>query len=305
MNTANPSKQAGSILPFSFDNLPVRGRLISLRNLEEFVPAIKNTTGFVQDLLKQSLTAVVLFQQDLKADQSLTLQIVSNSSIKLVIAQAMADGTIKAYADVAEDNSIETFENFVKQNPRIVITVDNKGKTYQSVIPAVGTSLKDTITEYYEQSVQNKTYLNFIEHKDSNFALMLQHLPTEQVSKDDWSRLAMVADTLTAEETTSLLHYEIIQRIFAEDITRIYDENLLNFYTEVDKVRMEKAIKSLGLLQCRELLKDGDIEMTDQFSGLTETFKHEDIARIFEEMKDDLREIKAKKEAEEAANKGE
>ncbi|HAG52666.1 MAG TPA: hypothetical protein DCL21_02655 [Alphaproteobacteria bacterium] len=288
MNSAIKSKQAGSILPFSFDNLPVRGRLISLKNLEEFVPAIKNNKGFVQDLLKQSLTAVVLFQQDLKADQSLTLQIISNSSIKLVIAQAMTDGTIKAYADVTEDNTIESYQEFVKQNPRIVITVDNKGKTYQSVIPVIGSSLKDSIIEYYEQSVQNKTYLSFIEHNNTNCALMLQHLPTEKVSEDDWSRLAMVADTLTAKEITSLLHYEIVQRIFAEDTVRIYDENILSFYTDVDKARMEKAIKSLGILQCKSLLDEGDIEMTDQFSGLTETFTHEDIQRIFKEVKDGL-----------------
>jgi molecular chaperone Hsp33 len=305
MNTATKQKQAGSILPFSFDNLPVRGRLISLRDLEEFVPAVKNNTGFVQDLLKQAITAVVLFQQDLKADQSLTLQLISQDGIKLVIAQAMADGTIKAYADVAEDNTIEDFETYVSKNPKIVMTVDNKGKSYQSIIPMVGKSFKDTIIGYYEQSVQNKTYLNFVEHNNTICAMMLQHLPTERVSSDDWNRLAMMADTLTGEEATTLLHYEIIQRLFAEDTVRIFDENILSFYLEADRARMEKAIKSLGLLQCREFLKDGDIEMTDQFSGITETFKHEDIARIFEEMKDDLREIKARKEAEEAANKGE
>tara|TARA_Y100001960_G_scaffold152332_1_gene160726 strand:- start:510 stop:1412 length:903 start_codon:yes stop_codon:yes gene_type:complete len=300
MTTAPQAKQAGSILPFSFDNLPVRGRLITLRNLEEFVPAVKNNEGFVKDLLKQAITATVLFQQDLKADQALTMQIVSASSVKLVIAQAMADGTIKAYADVAEDNTINSFEEFAKENTKIVITVDNKGKSYQSIIPVVGTSLKDTIIEYYEQSVQNKTYLNFIEHDGVNCALMLQHLPTEAVSKDDWSRLGMVADTLRGEEAATLLHYEIIQRIFAEDQVRIFDENILNFYTDVDRARMRKAIKSLGLLQCRELLKDGDIEMVDQFSGQALVFTHEDISEIFEEMKDELRELKAKKEAEEA-----
>lgn len=305
MNSATKQKQAGSILPFSFDNLPVRGRLISLRDLEEFVPAVKNNTGFVQDLLKQAITAVVLFQQDLKADQSLTLQLISPEGIKLVIAQAMADGTIKAYADISEDNTIADFETYVSKKPKIVMTVDNKGKSYQSIIPMTGKSLKDTIIAYYEQSVQNKTYLNFVEHNNTVCAMMLQHLPTETVEKDDWNRLALMADTLTGEEAASLLHYEIIQRIFAEDQVRIFDENILNFYLQADRARMEKAIKSLGLLQCRELLKDGDIEMTDQFSGISETFKHEDIVRIFEEMKDDLREIKAKKEAEEAANKGE
>lgn len=288
MTTATKSKQAGSILPFSLDNLPVRGRLISLRNLEEFIPAIKNSEGFVKDLLKQSLTAVVLFQQDLKAEQTLTLQVISKSSIKLIIAQAMADGTIKAYADVEEDNKIDNFADFAAQGSKIVMTVENKGKTYQSIIPVVGESLKDTIIAYYEQSVQNKTYLNFIEKDDTTFAMMLQHLPTEKVREDDWNRLAMVANTLTPEETTTLLHYEIVQRIFAEDTVRIYDENILNFYTQTDKARMEKAIKSLGILQCHNLLKEGDIEMTDQFSGITETFTHEDIKRIFEEVKNGL-----------------
>lgn len=291
------SKQAGSILPFSFDNVPVRGKLISLRNLEEFIPAIKNNTGFVQDLLKQTVTATVLFQQDLKADQSLTLQILGDQGIKLIIAQAVADGTIKAYANVEENNIISNFEEFVATNPKIVITVDNKGSTYQSIIPTAGASLKDTIIEYYEKSVQNKTYLNILEHGNTNFAIMLQHMPTEQVEKDDWDRLAMMADTLTGEEAATLLHQEIIQRIFAEDTVRAYDENILNFYLGTDKMRMENAIKSLGILQCRNLLKDGDIEMVDQFSGSKEVFTHEDIQRIFNEIKDGLLERNKDKES--------
>tara|TARA_Y100001960_G_C14778703_1_gene885041 strand:+ start:3389 stop:4273 length:885 start_codon:yes stop_codon:yes gene_type:complete len=291
------SKQAGSILPFSFDNVPVRGKLISLRNLEEFIPAIKNNTGFVQELLKQAVTATVLFQQDLKADQSLTLQIIGDKGIKLIIAQAVADGTIKAYADVEENNIISNFEEFVATKPKIVITVDNKGNTYQSIIPATGTSLKDTIIEYYEQSVQNKTYLNLLEHDNTNFALMLQHMPTEQVDKDDWARLGMVADTLKGEEAATLLHQEIIQRIFAEDTVRAYDENILSFYLGTDKARMENAIRSLGILQVKNLLKDGDIEMVDQFSGAKEVFKHEDIQRIFSEIKEGLIERNKEKES--------
>lgn len=282
------SKQAGSILPFSFDNLPIRGRLITLRNLEEFIPAIKNNSGFIQDLLKQTVTATVLFQQDLKAEQSLTLQILGNSGIKLIIAQATADGTIKAYANVEDDNQINSFESFVATNPKIIITVDNKGSTYQSIIPAVGKSLKDTMVEYYEKSVQNKTYLNFIEFEEVSCALMLQHLPTEKVNEDEWNRLGMVADTLTGNEAKTLLHYEIIQRIFAEDTVRIYSENILKFYLGTDKKRMENAIKSLGILQCKSLLEEGDIEMVDQFSGSKEIFSHEDIQRIFKEVKDGL-----------------
>lgn len=282
------SKQAGSILPFSFDELPVRGRLISLKNLEEFIPAIKNNTGFVQDLLKQAITATVLFQQDLKAEQSLTLQIVGSTGIKLIIAQAMGDGTIKAYADVEENNTITKFKDFAATSPKIVITVDNNGKTYQSIIPVTGESLKDTIIEYYEQSVQNKTYLSFIEQADTISAIMLQHLPTEKVDKDDWQRLSMMANTLKADEAVSLSHNEILQRIFAEDTVRTYDETTLNFYLSSDKMRMENAIKSLGILQCKSLLEEGNIEMTDQFSGVTETFTTEDIQRIFDEVKNGL-----------------
>jgi molecular chaperone Hsp33 len=279
------SKHAGSILPFSFDNLPVRGRLISLKNLEEFIPSIKNNTGFVQALLKQCVTATVLFQQDLKADQSLTLQIVGSTGIKLVIAQAMGDGTIKAYADVEDENTITNYEEFVKTSPRIII-------------PVVGKSFTDTITAYYEQSVQNKTYLNFIENEDTCCALMLQHLPTERVSKDDWKRLELVSNTLTKDEITKLLSYEIVTRIFAEDTVRLYDINNLNFYTDTDKARMEKAIKSLGILQCKSLLDEGgDIEMTDQFSGITEKFTNEDIQRIFAEVKDGLIERNKLKES--------
>lgn len=282
------SKQAGSILPFSFDELPVRGRLISLKNLEEFIPAIKNNTGFVQDLLKQAITATVLFQQDLKAEQSLTLQIVGSTGIKLIIAQAMGDGTIKAYADVEENNTITKFKDFAATSPKIVITVDNNGKTYQSIIPVTGESLKDTIIEYYEQSVQNKTYLSFIEQADTISAIMLQHLPTKKVDKDDWQRLSMMANTLKADEAVSLSHNEILQRIFAEDTVRTYDETTLNFYLSSDKMRMENAIKSLGILQCKSLLEEGNIEMTDQFSGVTETFTTEDIQRIFDEVKNGL-----------------
>ena len=287
-------KQAGTILPFIFDNIPLRGKIVTLKNLENFIPSIKNADPFVQELLIQSLSVVVLFQHDLKVKQSLTLQIISDSNIKLVIAQIMADGTIKAYANVLEENKIDNFKDFTKTNPKIIMTVENNGNSYQSIIPVTKDTLKETFIDYYDKSVQNKTHLNFVEYKGTICTLMLQHTANEKLDEEDWNRVKIMADSLKENEAEKLSNLEIIQRLFAEDDLRIFEENKLEFYTTTDRARMGKALKSLGVQQCTELLKDGDIEMVDQFSGLKETFNKDDIKNIFNYLKGEQNETTKK-----------
>ncbi|MCP4354806.1 MAG: Hsp33 family molecular chaperone HslO [Proteobacteria bacterium] len=274
-------KQAGIILPFIFDNIPLRGKIVTLKNLEEFIPSIKTADKFVQELLKQCLSVVVLFQHDLKTKQSLTLQVISDSSIKLVIAQILADGSVRAYANISEENKINNFKKFAKTNPKIVMTVENDDNSYQSIIPVTKNTLKETFIDYYDKSVQNKTHLNFVEHKNTICTLMLQHTANEQLESEDWNRVKIMADSLKKDEIDKLSNLEMIQRLFAEDDLRTFKEETLEFYTTTDRARMEKTLKSLGVQQCSELLKSGDIEMVDQFSGLKENFTKDDIKEIF------------------------
>lgn len=287
MNTKNSPINAGSLLPFSFDNIPLRGKIISLKNTENFIPSIKNSSEFIQNLLKQCLTTVVLFQQDLKANQSVTLQLISDSTIKIIIAQSLSDGTIKAYADVEEQNEIDSFKKFIKHNPRIIMTVENKEGSYKSIIPINKDSFSESIIDYYEQSVQNKTYIQFTSVDNIICGLMLQHLPTEELNSEDWNRVKIMSQSLKTEEVQSLDKLEILKRLFAEDTIRVYDKKNLEFYSQADRARMLKALKSLGVKQCAELLKSGDIEMTDQFSGLKESFTKEDIKDLFKDLKEE------------------
>lgn len=288
MNSSKSITNAGSVLPFSFDNIPLRGKIITIRDAKNFIPSVKNAEPFIKTLLQECLTATVLFQQDLKSEQSLTMQIVSDSSISLIIAQSLANGTIKAYADVKEDNDINSFKDFAKNSPKIIMTLENKDQSYQSIIPINKASLEESIVDYYNHSAQIKTYLKFFHTENTICALMLQHMPTqaqEELSADDWDRVQVMAKSLKDEEINTLLNLEIIQRLFAEDTIRIYEEKSLAFYTQSDRERMKNAIKSLGLAQVKELLTDGNIEMIDQFSGVKESFNKEDIQQIFDEYK--------------------
>lgn len=290
---------SGILLPFIFDNIPVRGKLLQLNDVSAHVPslAVGSHCGhsYVAKMLAEMLAASIAFAFDLKDAANVTLQIHSESDIPLLVTQCENGGNLKAFANIEGDVSDTSFQDMSRANGTMVLTVEQHGQQYQSVVYLNEKSISSSIENYFEQSAQSKTYFHvFTEDKNDKIscgAIMLQVMgessAAQQVSeedmKDNWRRLKLILNTIQPEEIVpgKYMPDSVLMRLFAEDVVRVFETAPLTFSVTDIREKMRKALKSIGVKNCQDLLKEGPIVMTCEFSGKEETFTEKELADLF------------------------
>ncbi len=289
----------GIVLPFMFDNIPVRGKLLRLSNITDHVESLEVGENDIATLLAELVTSAVCFANDLKGKAYVTLQVHSTGPLPLLIAKCNWEGTLRAYAKKeADDITKEDIARATGDGSVFAVTVDfgRENENYQSFVPIKSTSISASVESYFYQSAQLLTrfrvYTQVVDGKTSCAALFLQAMPERkgEVTEDDWNRLGMIMDTITEEEILSekISEKGMLVRLFGlDDIIRVFEPQKLHFKDEANRSRMERALKSIGREACIELLDDGKIEVKDEYSGKTEVFTEEDINTIFDKDDDD------------------
>lgn len=290
-----PNTQAmdGSMRPFMFENLPIRGRLLRMPNITDQVGSLKSGENTVAQLLAEMLAASVVLAFDMKDKANITLQITSKGKLPVLLAKCNYKGELRAYAKktaplTEEEQALEDNGNSV-----FTVTVDygRDRESYQSIVPIETSSITSTVETYFQQSAQLPTYFKVFSHADeqgrtSCGAFFLQALPhNEPVSDDDWRRMGILLSTLHADEVLpgKVQDIDLLSRLFAEDDVRVFHKQALSFASHSNRDRMLEALKNIGAEECRILLEQegGTLEMTDEFTGVSETFTEADIAPLF------------------------
>jgi molecular chaperone Hsp33 len=281
--------QVGQLLPFMFDNIPVRGKVLRLDDLNLHIPALQGKPENFVQMLCDLVSTAVLFSHDLKNANRVTLQIQSEGEVPLLVAQCIAGNTLKAYGKTKSDITGKRFIDLFNNNAILALSVDmpHAQQPYQSFVALNHQSLTSSLEQYFSQSAQVKTYLRVfsgVHHgKTACAALFLQALPGENLSEDDWHRLGLILNTLTLAEALpgTLTDLDLLRRLFIEDELRLFAAQPLTFNPHHNREKMLDALKSLGLDACLGLLQEGKITMTDEFSGFSESFTEADIRALF------------------------
>lgn len=284
--------RGGIILPFMFDNIPVRGKLLRLDNITDQIPSLTKGEDEVARLMAEMVTSAAVFAFDLKGKANVTLQIHSESDLPLLVAKCNHDGILKAFAHKKGEDKLNT-DNVHPTNKESVFAVSvqyaGSDQPIQSMVPIQSTSISASVGAYFEKSAQLRTFFQVftgvVNGKTSCAAMFLQAMPEEEiVSEDDWRRLGMVMGTVKPEEVLSpdISETELLARLFSvDDTVRIFDAHPLFFNKQSSRKRMAQALKNLGVESCRELLAEGPIEMTDEYAGTKEIFNEADLKEIF------------------------
>lgn len=280
----------GHISTFIFDNIPVRGALIRLKDLNTHIPALAHKKHGLSTYLSEMLTASALFVSDLKSNADVTLQIHSKSQIPLLVSTCTADGNLRAFANILEETEgFVSFKEIAKNEGIFAVTVQQEGHQYQSLVALNYESISSSIEHYFTESVQSPTYFKTFNDKINGetycSALFLQILPhTEQEDmKDHWRRLGLIISTVHNEEILlgTLSDEELLFRLFAEDNIRTFPKKGLSFNRPNTREKMKESLKKIGMQSCKELLNEGDIEIVCEFSGKVEIFTNEDLKELF------------------------
>jgi molecular chaperone Hsp33 len=287
MNTPAPTN---ILLPFQFHHLPVRGRLLRLRQLSDNIPSLRTPTACSQTLA-ELLAAAALLAYDTKHELGVGLQIQHPELGVLLFAQctAGAAGGLRAYAnDAAQGTPFSTLTT--QPGGLFAVTLETPvpagelPQRYQSFVALTEPTAAACLANYFAHSVQTATHLVVFAQNGDAAALMLQALPGEPIPADDWQRLSLLLNTLTpAEMLATSAPEDVLAKLFAEDDISTYPPEHPSFAHDDPRPRMLAALASLPPAELAELQRQPSVTLTDATSGVSITFSAEEIAHLGEE----------------------
>ena len=255
---------------FLFDGLPVRGMIVRLTDAWQEILARRasnTTTGAyappVAELLGEMTAAAALMQANIKFNGSLILQIFGDGPVKVAVAEARPDLSLRSTAsvtgEVPADAHLSDMVN-AQRKGRCAITLEPRDKLpgqqpYQGVVPLVDAErqplgkLSDVLQHYMLQSEQLDTTLVLAADDKVAAGLLIQRLPTkgagnlegsaasegqgeaagaadENGRSEDYNRISILAASLTRDELLTLDVETILRRLF-------WEEKLLRFEPQV------------------------------------------------------------------------
>ena len=271
---------------FLFEELGVRGEIVSLDASFQAALALHQYPAVVAEQLGQVLAASVLLSATLKFDGSLILQIQGDGPISMLVAQSSNQQTVRGLAlwdgEVEAGNLASLFGD-----GRLVLTIKpTKGKAYQGIVSLEGDSLSDALESYFAQSEQLKTRLWFAVNADKAVGLLVQELPARAGQQADWERVEMLADTITDNELLNLPSNDVIHRLFHEESIRLYQPQTVIFKCDCSREKVEAGLLTVGQAELLSLIKEkGSVETHCDFCNKHYHFDAVDIEQLFSDGK--------------------
>jgi molecular chaperone Hsp33 len=156
-------------------------------------------------------------------------------------------------------------------NGVLCITIEPKlgDQSYQGIVQLSPDSIAASAEAYFSQSEQLPTVIKLAAAPayipgDKHPAwraggIMLQAIPEQNRSEDDWNRLSMFLETVEDMELldTELAAEDLLWRLFHEDRVRVHTVEPLSFYCGCDSTRIARILRSYSA-DDREGLADPD-----------------------------------------------
>lgn len=250
---------------FVFDELDVRGCIVSLKETCEAVQATHHYPQNLAKLLNQFALSAALLRDSIKFQGSLTIQLRTPGAIKLMMADCMADRKVRAIAEYeqAELASSDTLAlNSFGEGAVLAITITpEEGERYQSIVPIEHASLAECLADYFERSEQLPSSFKLMVESEQGIGIALHALPAEKVkdpaaSQEHFHRLNVLLDSLAVEEAMNLDAQSLLTRLFHEESCRLFDAYPVQFGCVCSAEKSLDAIRALGTEEVSSLIED-------------------------------------------------
>ena len=268
---------------FMLENADTRGEWVHLDEAWQEMLKRADYPASVRKVLGEALAASVLLSATIKHKGSMILQIRGDGPVHLLVIQATPEGHVRGLAKWSAEPKGDSLQaTFGKANIVITLEAENDNERYQGIIALEGDNLSEALEKYFMQSEQLPTRLWL--HCDANTSagILLQRLPASEQSDEDWERVGMLLDTLTAEELADIEPEELIFRLFHEETPRLFDARNLKFQCSCSQEKIENAVKGMGEAEARAIVNEqGKIEVNCQFCNTLYTLDDIDVTRLF------------------------
>jgi len=275
---------ADNIAPFVFDSLPVRGALIGLSRSWRRMLRDHDYAPLVRDTLGHAAAATGLIAQSLKFNGAITLQIQGGAGLHMLVMQCTSELELRGMASAGETAAGDSFGDLVR-GAHCAITVDSGERPYQGIVEMAGSSLADSLENYFARSVQVPSHVALVSDESMSGGLLLQQMPGQSgLDEDDWNRLGYLAATLTTGDFEANGGLALIGKLFAEDDVRVFEPRPVVFRCRCSRRRTEEILRMLGETETRQVLAErGRVDVTCEYCGRLRSFDPIDVAKLFDE----------------------
>jgi len=277
--------QTDYVQRFLFENLDIRGRLVCLTGAWQ---RMLDGRGYPEDivaLLGHTTALNVLLGANQKGAGRVTLQVQGTGPVKLLVADCTAELRIRGMAHYEPDDIGQENERELLGNGRLSVTLEDvqSGKFYQSLVPLEGETLEQIFTHYLWQSEQLPAYLRLYADGGAAAGLLLEKLPgADGRDPDGWNRVTHFANTLTLQETRDVQPYELLTRIFPEELMRVFRLYAVEYHCPYDEDKVKEMLRGLGREEVESILAEqGEVVIRNEMCNHEYRFDAAAIARLF------------------------
>lgn len=258
---------------FLLENTPVRGEWVhldaswqALLQRHRYPPAVHRQLG-------EAYAAVALIAATLKFDGSLILQITGSGPLHLLVVQATGSQSLRGLAryrgEVPDGDLVQIFG----ADARLLITLDPGAgrERHQGVVVLEGRSLATALDAYFERSEQLPTRVWLAAGPGRAAGMLLQGMPGPDGSptprdSEDWTRLTLLGDTVSAGELLDLAAEDLLRRLFHEERVRLLAGHGMRFACSCSRDKVQDMLKGLGPDEVRATLEqEGEVAVTCEF----------------------------------------
>jgi molecular chaperone Hsp33 len=277
--------QTDYVQRFLFENLDIRGRLVCLTGAWQ---RMLDGRGYPEDivtLLGHTTALNVLLGANQKGAGRVTLQVQGTGPVKLLVADCTAELRIRGMAHYQAEEIGQENERELLGDGRLSVTLEDvkSGKLYQSVVPLEGETLEQIFAHYLSQSEQLPAYLRLYADGGAAAGLLLEKLPgADTRDPDGWNRVTHFANTLTLEETRDAQPYDLLTRVFPEELMRVFRLYAVEYHCPYDEDKVKEMLRGLGREEVESILAEqGEVVIRNEMCNHEYRFDAEAIARLF------------------------
>src|SRR5918912_102032 len=277
--------QTDYVQRFLFENLDIRGRLVCLTGAWQ---QMLDGRGYPEDivaLLGHTTALNTLLGANQKGAGRVTLQVQGTGPVKLLVADCTAELRIRGMAHYEAEEIGPESERELLGDGRLSVTLEDvkSGKLYQSLVPLEGETLEQIFAHYLSQSEQLPAYLRLYADGGAAAGLLLEKLPgADTRDPDGWNRVTHFANTLTLEETRDAQPYDLLTRLFPEELMRVFRLYAVEYHCPYDEAKVRDLLRGLGRDEVEPIIAEqGEVVIRNEMCNHEYRFDAAAIARLF------------------------
>jgi molecular chaperone Hsp33 len=268
---------------FIFEDFPLRGALLKLGKSWQDVLSVSGYSDLTSPMLGKTLAAAGLLTSTLKFEGTLSLQIQSAGSVRLVVGECSDNGDLRG---VVRLNKVQDSKSGLAPLVDAILSINlqqaDSGQRYQGIVPFAEGSISKAVEAYFIQSEQLDTRLWLAVNEQMAAGMLLQKMPDDDPESDHWNRISILADTISDHELLNLASEQLLGRLFHEEDVRLFKPRHLQFSCSCSRERVAGMLKALGEAEVEETLKQRQpIEVRCEYCDQAYEFDAVDTAQLF------------------------